>query len=109
MILIGIAGGPFLIIGFLCGSMLSGIQLGLSLGIAGCAWSTIKKEIGFNNLKDDDGNQIKGDSEWAKAANIGNLIGQNLKDCVSPGISIMIVYWSLQSVVLATMYKNIHT
>ena len=43
MILIGIAGGPSVSIGFLCGTVISGIQVGLSSGISGCAWANIKR------------------------------------------------------------------
>lgn len=109
IVLIGIAGGPSLTTGFICGTVISGIQLGLSSGISGCAWSSVKKEIGFNNIQDEEGNPVKAGSDWARAADVGNSIGQPLKDCLSPSIPLIIVYWSLQSFVFGTMYSDIHS
>jgi Na+/H+-translocating membrane pyrophosphatase len=43
MILLGIAGGPSVVTGFICGATISGVQIGLSSGVSGCAWSTVKK------------------------------------------------------------------
>lgn len=39
--------------GFICGTVISGIQIGLSSGVSGCAWTGLKKEIGYNNIRDD--------------------------------------------------------
>lgn len=95
--------------GFICGTVISGIQIGLSSGVSGCAWTGLKKEINYNNLRDDEGNPIRPDSEWSKAANVGNSIGSTLKDCLSPALPIMLVYWGLQNFMLGKMYSNIHS
>lgn len=61
-IIIGISGGPPVMVGFVCGTVISGVQIGLSSGVSGCAWTGLKKEIGLNNLRDDEGNPIRPDS-----------------------------------------------
>ena len=43
IVLIGIAGGPSLMTGFICGIVLSSVQIGWSSGISGCAWNSVKK------------------------------------------------------------------
>lgn len=107
--LVGIAGGPSVVIGFVCGCVISGIQLGLSSGISGCGWNMIKKEIGLNNIRDDEDKPIKPGSDWDKAANVGNSVGQSFKDSLNPSIPLMIVYWGLQSFLLVPMYSSIHS
>ncbi len=59
-------------------------------------------------MRDEDGNIIKADSEWGRASDVGNSVGQNLKDCSSPSIPIMIAFWGLQSFAFASIYKSIH-
>lgn len=107
--MIGIAGGPELVIGFLGGIVISGVQTGISSGMSGCGWATVKKEIGFQNIRDEEGDPIKADSEWSRAADVGYSIGQPLKDCLGMSMPLILAYWGLQSFAFAPMYASIHS
>ena len=53
MIVLGIGFGPQCVLGFLAGSMISTVQLGLSSVISGSIWSNTKKDIASGAIRDD--------------------------------------------------------
>ena len=52
MVILGIGFGPECVLGFLAGSMVSTVQLGLSSVISGSIWNATKKDIGSGNARD---------------------------------------------------------
>lgn len=108
MLVLGIGIGPQSVLGFLAGSIISTAQLGLSSMMSGSVWNSAKKEIGVGNVRDADDNAVKPDSEWGRAADVGNQVGVQMKDCVATGVHMMTMYAGLMSLCLAPMYSSIH-
>lgn len=52
MLVLGIGIGPQSVLGFLAGSVISAVQLGLSSLISGSIWNTVKKDIGSGMVRD---------------------------------------------------------
>lgn len=54
-------------------------------------------------------NIVKGDSEWGRASEVGNQVGQPLKDCVNSGIHNLLVFSNLLNCAMASLYVSIHS
>lgn len=95
-------------IGFLCGLGVVGVQMSVSGVISGSVWAVVKKEISMGNVRDDDGNVVRGNSEWGKAAEVGSQVGVNFKDMLSLSINTFILYLLLLNSNLSPLYHKLH-
>ncbi len=98
---IGFALGPVALGGFLVGSLVVGLPLGIQTANTGAALDNAKKYIEEGNLGG------KG-SPAHKASIIGDTVGDPLKDTVGPSINILIKLMSVVSLVLAPLFVALH-
>jgi len=98
---IGLALGPVALGGFLVGSLVVGLPLGIQTANTGAALDNAKKYIEEGNLGG------KG-SPAHKAGVIGDTVGDPLKDTVGPSINILIKLMSVISLVLAPIFVVLH-
>ena len=98
---IGFALGPIALGGFLVGSLVVGLPLGIQTANTGAALDNAKKYIEEGNLGG------KG-SPAHKAGVIGDTVGDPLKDTVGPSINILIKLMSVISLVLAPIFVVLH-
>jgi len=98
---IGFALGPVALGGFLVGSLVVGLPLGIQTANTGAALDNAKKYIEEGNLGG------KG-SPAHKASVVGDTVGDPLKDTVGPSINILIKLMSVVSLVLAPLFVVLH-
>ena len=98
---IGFVLGPVALGGFLVGSLVVGLPLGIQTANTGAALDNAKKYIEEGNLGG------KG-SPAHKASIIGDTVGDPLKDTVGPSINILIKLMSVISLVLAPLFVALH-
>jgi len=100
-IAIGFFLGPVALGGFLVGSLVTGLSLGIQTANSGAAMDNAKKYIEEGNLG--------GKGSYAhKASVIGDTVGDPLKDTVGPSINILIKLMSVISLVLAPVFVIFH-
>ncbi|MFQ5835438.1 MAG: sodium-translocating pyrophosphatase [bacterium] len=98
---IGFFLGPVALGGFLVGSLVTGLQLGIQTANSGAAMDNAKKYIEEGNLG--------GKGSYAhKASVVGDTVGDPLKDTVGPSINILIKLMSVISLVLAPVFVIFH-
>lgn len=100
-IFFGVFFHPVLVAGLLPGSLLSGVQLAISMSNSGGAWDNCKKEIEKGGLVGPDGVVRGKGSEEHKAAVVGDTIGDPLKDTSGPSLNILIKLMAIVSLVFA--------
>lgn len=100
-IFFGVVFHPKLVAGLLPGSLLSGIQLAISMSNTGGAWDNAKKYIESGKLISAEGLPLKKGSEEHKAAVIGDTVGDPLKDTSGPSLNILIKLMAIISLVFA--------
>jgi len=98
---IGFMLGPIALGGFLVGSLVVGLPLGIQTANTGAALDNAKKYIEEGNLGG------KG-SPAHKASVVGDTVGDPLKDTVGPSINILIKLMSVVSLVLAPLFVALH-
>ena len=98
---IGFILGPVALGGFLVGSLVVGLPLGIQTANTGAALDNAKKYIEEGNLGG------KG-SPAHKASVVGDTVGDPLKDTVGPSINILIKLMSVISLVLAPLFVALH-
>ncbi len=98
---IGFVLGPVALGGFLVGSLVVGLPLGIQTANTGAALDNAKKYIEEGNLGG------KG-SPAHKASIVGDTVGDPLKDTVGPSINILIKLMSVISLVLAPLFVALH-
>jgi len=98
---VGFLLGPVALGGFLVGSLVVGLPLGIQTANSGAAMDNAKKYIEEGNLGG------KG-SDAHKAAVVGDTVGDPLKDTVGPSINILIKLMSVISLVLAPIFIIYH-
>jgi len=98
---IGFFLGPVALGGFLVGSLVTGLQLGIQTANSGAAMDNAKKYIEEGNLG--------GKGSYAhKASVVGDTVGDPLKDTVGPSINILIKLMAVISLVLAPVFVIFH-
>eukprot|EP01035_Chromulina_nebulosa_P017235 gene17235-22761_t len=85
--------------GLLTGSLLSGVQLAISMANTGGAWDNCKKQI--------EGTQGKG-TDLHKAAVVGDTVGDPLKDTSGPALNILMKLMAIISLVFAEYFYAIN-
>ncbi len=100
-ILLGVFFHPILVAGLLPGSLLSGIQLAISMSNTGGAWDNCKKLIETGNFKDINGKLLKKGGEEHKSSVIGDTIGDPMKDTSGPSLNILVKLMAIISLVFA--------
>ena len=93
--------GPYFVGGLLIGATLSAIMLAIFTGNAGGAWDNAKKYIESGAFE----GQGKG-SPAHDAADVGDTVGDPLKDTVGPSLDILIKIMSTVSLVAAVLFYN---
>lgn len=105
-IVLGVVFHPLLVAGLLPGSLLSGVQLAISMANSGGAWDNTKKLIETNSFPKNDTENFKKNSDEHKAAVIGDTIGDPLKDTSGPSLNILIKLMAIISLVFAGGFQN---
>lgn len=98
---IGFVLGPVALGGFLVGSLVVGLPLGIQTANTGAALDNAKKYIEEGHLGG------KG-SPAHKASVVGDTVGDPLKDTIGPSINILIKLMSVISLVLAPLFVALH-
>merc|ERR1712113_506921 len=83
--------------GLLTGSLVSGVQMAISMSNTGGAWDNAKKYIEANGAKG---------SEQHKNAVTGDTVGDPLKDTSGPAINIVMKLSAIISLVFGTFIAN---
>ena len=91
--------GVFAVYGLLTGSLLSGVQLAISMSNTGGAWDNAKKLI--------EGTGGKG-TDIHKAAVVGDTVGDPLKDTSGPALNILMKLMAILSLVFADYFASIN-
>ena len=102
-LIMGFLFGPKGVSGMLAGSIVSGVQIAISMSNTGGAWDNAKKYIEAGKLKIDGVVQQK-KSEAHKAAVVGDTVGDPLKDTSGPSINILIKLMAITSLVFAEAF-----
>ncbi|GIL74438.1 hypothetical protein Vretimale_2132 [Volvox reticuliferus] len=104
-VIVGALFGTQCLAGVLAGSLVSGVQLAVSMSNTGGAWDNAKKyiEAGATEHARDLGG--KG-SDCHKAAVIGDTVGDPLKDTSGPSLNILIKLMAVESLVFAPFFYN---
>lgn len=92
---------PVMVAGLLPGSLLSGIQLAISMSNTGGAWDNAKKYIESGKIVGADGLARGKGSDEHKAAVIGDTVGDPLKDTSGPSLNILVKLMAIISLVFA--------
>lgn len=94
--------------GLLCGSLVSGVQLAISMSNTGGAWDNSKKFIkagGLEELMD----ITKDDPKWDgahKNSVTGDTVGDPLKDTSGPSLNILVKLSAITSLVFAEVVSS---
>jgi len=96
--------GVTAVYGLLTGSLLSGVQLAVSMSNTGGAWDNAKKQIESNPKSSGRG---KG-SDLHKAAVVGDTVGDPLKDTSGPALNILMKLMAIISLVFADYFFAIN-
>lgn len=96
--------GVYAVYGLLTGSLLSGVQLAISMSNTGGAWDNAKKYIESNVDPTLGG---KG-SDIHKAAVVGDTVGDPLKDTSGPALNILMKLMAIISLVFADYFYAIN-
>ncbi len=102
----GILFHPLLVAGLLPGSLLSGVQLAISMSNTGGAWDNCKKLIETGDFINAKGEKIGKGSDEHNAAIIGDTIGDPLKDTSGPSLNILIKLMAIISLVFANGFDK---
>jgi len=103
-IIVGTLFGVKALAGLLAGSLVSGVQLAVSMSNTGGAWDNAKKYIEAGATEAARALGPKG-SEAHKAAVIGDTIGDPLKDTSGPSLNILMKLMAVESLVFAPFFS----
>ena len=103
-ILVGFVFGSRAVCGLLAGTIVSGVQIAISMSNTGGAWDNAKKYIEAGLLIHK-GEVMAKKSEAHKAAVVGDTVGDPLKDTSGPSINILIKLMAITSLVFAEAFK----
>lgn len=114
-LLVGTLLGVNALVGFLSGSLCSGVQIAVSMSNTGGAWDNAKKyvEKGMLKFKIPGTNpveykvQAKG-SDAHKAAVVGDTVGDPFKDTSGPAINIVMKLMAILSLVFADFFMSLN-
>lgn len=106
-LLVGSFFGVHAVVGFLSGSLASGIQVAISMSNTGGSWDNAKKYVEKGMLSFNGVVQEKG-SEAHKAAVVGDTVGDPFKDTSGPAINIVMKLMAILSLVFADFFMSIN-
>jgi len=114
-LLVGSFLGVNALVGFLSGSLCSGVQIAVSMSNTGGAWDNAKKYVEKGKLlfavpgtePVEYKVQLKG-SEAHKAAVVGDTVGDPFKDTSGPAINIVMKLMAILSLVFADFFMSLH-
>ena len=96
--------GVYAVFGLLTGSLISSVQLAISMSNTGGAWDNAKKYIEANIDPTLGG---KG-SDCHKAAVVGDTVGDPLKDTSGPSLNIVMKLMAIISLVFADFFYSVN-
>ncbi|HIS43671.1 MAG TPA: sodium-translocating pyrophosphatase [Candidatus Limiplasma pullicola] len=96
-VVVGFAGGPLAIGGFLLGNIVSGLLLALFMSNAGGLWDNAKKYV-------EAGHEGGKGSKAHKAAVVGDTVGDPFKDTAGPSINTQITVVSLVASLMSGLF-----
>lgn len=106
-IFVGSFFGTHAVVGFLAGSLCSGVQVAISMSNTGGAWDNAKKYVEKGMLEFNGVVQLKG-SDAHKAAVVGDTVGDPFKDTSGPAINIVMKLMAILSLVFADFFQSIN-
>jgi len=114
-LLVGTLFGVNALVGFLSGSLCSGVQIAVSMSNTGGAWDNAKKYVEKGMLKFKVPGtdpveykvQTKG-SDAHKAAVVGDTVGDPFKDTSGPAINIVMKLMAILSLVFADFFMSVN-
>lgn len=102
-VVVGALFGTQALAGVLAGSLVSGVQLAVSMSNTGGAWDNAKKYIEAQAT--DHSRELGGKgSDCHKAAVIGDTVGDPLKDTSGPSLNILVKLMAVESLVFAPFF-----
>jgi len=104
-IIVGALFGTQCLAGVLAGSLVSGVQLAVSMSNTGGAWDNAKKYVEAGASEHARSLGGKG-SDCHKAAVIGDTVGDPLKDTSGPSLNILIKLMAVESLVFAPFFYS---
>ena len=105
-LLVGFIFGPEVLGGFLAGTTVCGVLMGIFQNNAGGAWDNAKKS--FEKGVDINGQTYYKGSEPHKASITGDTVGDPFKDTSGPSMNILIKLMSIVSLVIAPTLAVLH-
>jgi len=115
-LVMGLCFGKKCCAGLLCGALVSGVQLAISMSNSGGAWDNSKKFIkgkdtDFLSLhdledKDEDESKMAMFKEAHKNSVTGDTVGDPLKDTSGPSLNILVKLSAITSLVFAGVIKD---
>ena len=105
-IFFGLVFHPALVAGLLPGSLLSGVQLAISMSNTGGAWNNTKKYIESGKYVNTEGDVVYRGSDEHKAAVIGDTAGDPLKDTSGPSLNILIKFMAIIALVFVGGFEQ---
>jgi inorganic pyrophosphatase len=101
-LLFGVVLGKNATAGLLCGALVSGVQLAISMSNSGGAWDNAKKYIEAGGLGQGKGKK----SAPHKNAVIGDTVGDPLKDTSGPALNIVMKLCAIMSLVFGSVIAD---
>lgn len=97
---------PAMVAGLLPGCLLSGVQIAISMCNSGSAWDNCKKFIeGDSYVNENNERKSKGSDEH-KAAIIGDVVGDPMKNTSGPSLNVLIKFMAILSLVFAGVFEE---
>lgn len=105
-IFFGIIFHPAMVAGLIPGTLLSGVQMAISMCNSGSAWDNCKKFIGGDNYYNSEGEKKSKGSEEYEAAVIGDIVGDPLKDTSGPSLNVLIKLMAIISLIFVGVFER---
>jgi inorganic pyrophosphatase len=105
-IFFGIIFHPAMVAGLIPGTLLSGVQMAISMCNSGSAWDNCKKFIEGDDYINSEGERKSKGSDEHDASIVGNIVGDPLKDASGPSLNVLIKLMAIISLVFVGTFEK---